>query len=315
MFLVGRKGCLLAAAFAALAPCLLLPGCAVRIDDSARSERRAGKACAEPAAEGSSSFFGVKRDTEPDAGRVRRAANLAGDPKSYPTPREQRAARALARAEQEIIEKSGGAIMYRPDGSSSKAHTVKFVASAGALTVKYSATERLNRLDGVSHAMLLVVYHMRDRAALDQLAGHEDGMRTLLAGEMFDDAVMSVRKHYIQPGADGTLLLERPENGRFVAIVAGYAEPSARTSLYVAEYGLGQWYAPGTTPMHRRKAMYTPLPMHLLVALDEQSMSVKNTGRIHGGTQKVHLLMAEQVQHMTKENFFWGMDSMSTIDE
>lgn len=314
--LLGRhRGYLAAAAMAALAPCLLT-GCAVRLDDPPRRERRDEKnACTDPSPDKDRTFLGISRDTSPNGGRVRRAANLAGDPKSYPTPREQRAARALAKAEQEIIEKSGGAIMYRPDGSSSQAHAVKFVESSGALTVKYSASARLNCLDGIPHAMLLVVYHLSDRAALDQLARHEDGMRTLLAGEAFDEAVKSVRKHYVQPGADGTLLLERPENGRFVAIVAGYAEPSARTSLHVAEYGLGQWYAPGPTAMHRRKSMYTPLPMHLLVALGEQSMSVKNTGRIHGSTQKVHLLMAEQVQHLTRDNFFWARDSMGFVDD
>lgn len=248
----------------------------------------------------------VKLDKAPAAGeRTARAGRLAVDPTVLPSPREQRAARALAMAEHSIITQDGGALLYRSDGSSSRAHNVSFVPAPGALTLDYRASDDLNLTDGVPHALRLVVYHLSDRAAFDQLSRHTEGMRKLLQGDDFDESVKSVRVHSVQPGTAGTLRVNRPEDGKFVAVVAGYAEPSAKTSLYVTEYGIGQWYAPGATPMHRRKTMYSPLPLRLAANLEPTSLVVRNTGRIYGATQKVHRLLAEQTRHLTTDNFFW----------
>ncbi len=257
----------------------------------------------------------VRIDTSRAAENAPRAKRLAADPTLVPSAREQRAARALALAEHSLITRDGGAMLYRSDGSASRAHNVRFVQSPNALTLDYRASDRLNCLGGLPHALLLVVYHLSDRAALDQLSRHEDGMRKLLEGEEFDESVKSVRKHSVQPGAEGTLLLNRPEDGKFVAVAAGYAEPSAKTSLFVTEYGVGQWFAPGATPMHRRKTMYSPLPLRLTANLDETSISVWNTGRIYGATQHVHRLMAEQTRHLTTDNFFWSNYSMDPASE
>lgn len=228
------------------------------------------------------------------------------EPETRPSPSEQRAARALALAEADIINR-GGAVMYRPDGSASQPHSVKFPAAPGELTLEYAASERLNRFEESPHALLLVIYHLSDRAALDQLSAHENGMRKLLAGEYFDDSVKSARRHFVQPGAAGTLRLDRPEDGRFVAVAAGYAEPNKRTSLFVAEYGVGQWTTGGESVIHHKKKMYSPLPMRLFADLGENDMVVTNTGRIPGDLQKVHLLMARQTRYVTREHFFPGL--------
>ena len=297
---------------------LSLSACAVRMDGehakgttvSGRGMRTVG-ACGQSGmnvienapAPAQHSFLGFRRDLRPDPYRTARAAHLSADPRETPTPGELRAARALALAELEIVQ-SGGNIMYRSDGSSSQPRSVDFVASANALTLDYAASDNLNCIDGGPHALLLVVYHLSDRAALDQLAGHEAGMVKLLEGGYFDESVKGVRTHVVQPGNSGTLILDRPDKGKYVAIVAGYAEPDKRTSLYVGEYGVGEWISPGETPFHRGKRMYMPLPLHLAADLDRLDMTVRSTGRVYGSMQKVSHLLARQTRHLTVRQAF-----------
>lgn len=276
---------------------LFCAGCMLSHDAGELESRRvSGRRVAETA--GEYSFAGFARDHSPDYRRTLRAEHMTDDRFLVPSAKEQRVARAMVEEEARLV-KQGGMMLYRWDGSASKPTKVDFVASPGALTVKYRASEELNCVDGQAHALLLVVYHLSDTAALEQLSGHEDGMRKLLEGERFDSSVKRVRKHYVQPGAKGELLFDRPEGGRFIAIVAGYAQPEVETSLYVTEYGVGRWETPGTTVWARNKYMFSPMPLDIHVSLGNSEMLAKNAGKMTGHLMKTQELLAEQVNYMT----------------
>lgn len=243
---------------------------------------------------GEYSFLGLHRDHSPDILRSKRAEHLLDDPKNHPSIKERRAARAMAEAEFELVRK-GGLMLASWDGSASKPSAVEYVESPGALTINYQASEQLNAIDGDANALLLVVYHLSDRAALDQLAGHEDGMRKLLEGERFDDSVKRVRTHHVQPGAKGQLLFDRPKGGKFVAIVAGYAKPDSETSLYVAEYGLGRWQTIGETYLHRETTMFMPLPLDINMHLGKHELAAKKSAKWLGHYGKSQELIDSQL--------------------
>ncbi len=86
--------------------------------------------------------------------------------------------------------------------------------------------------------------------------------------------------------------------------MAGYAEPSAETSLYVAEYGLGAWDAPPETKIHNYRKMYTPLPMRLMAAFNDTEMAVKNTGRVFGYAFDAQVFTEDQRRRHAIDNFF-----------
>lgn len=287
----------------------LCAGCSVRHDADELANRRVSGARVDPAV-GEYSLLGLHRDHGADLARVRRAEHLAGDPKLVPSAREQRMARAMAEAEARLV-RQGGMMLYRWDGSASKPTKVDFVASPGALTLNYAASEKLNRTDGESHALLLVVYHLSDRAAFDQLATHEDGIRKLLEGERFDDSVKRVRTFDVQPGARGQLLFDRPEGGKFVALVAGYARPSGETSVYVTEYGLGRWKMPGKTIFERDQYLFSPQPLTIEVRLGQCEMAAKNSGKMLGMLQNTQDMTFEQVQHILYSELGWGTGKLS----
>lgn len=251
----------------------------------------------EPGSPGRRVALPVRLDPDPNNARTIRAAYRRDEPYTRPTPREQREARVMVLAEADLLAK-GGIPTYRGDGSASNPSAVKFVSAPGALTLDYIASPQLNSIDELPHALRVVVYHLSDRAELDRLAEHEDGIRKLLEGEYFDEAVKGVRKHHIQPDSSGQLLIDRPEGGRYVAVVAGYDAPHAGSSVYVTEYSLGQWDMPGETLAHRSKDMFSPLPLHLQAALGDVGMAVQDTGRIFGNMKRVTNLNRQQARHV-----------------
>ncbi len=180
---------------------------------------------------------------------------------------------------------------------------MQFAASPGTLTVDYAAVERLNCFGGAPHALRLVVYHLKDRAAFDQLARHEEGMRKLLEGEYFDESVAGVRRHEIQPGARGRLLEDRYEGGRYVALVAGYGALRARTAAYVTEYRLYEWRMEGGTVFSRDRSMYSPYPLHLRALLDEGEMRVEDTDRMLDRMREVTNLQRRQAHARLRPSY------------
>lgn len=274
-------------------------GCGVGHDAGALSERRVGGERVQPAV-GEYSLFGLHRDRGPDERRALRAEHLTVDRKTRPTVREQRIARTMAEAEERLV-RQGGMMPYRWDGTASKPTAVKFVASPGALTLEYRASKKLNGNGEREEPFPLVIYHLSDLAALNQLSGHEDGIRKLLEGERFDESVKRVRTVCIEPGSEGKLLFDRPEGGRYVAIVAGFSRPDRKTSLYVTEYGIGHWERPANPKSfyNRNTDMFAPMPLTISMSLSASEMTAKHAGKMFGHLQKTRDLQAREVQYMT----------------
>lgn len=298
MLLIRRRnatGMLAAFALAVAAP-LLLPACSVRYDDaydrrSRRQPREAETAQADgPRAKDSPRevadaeapvVFGIRRDNSLE---MKRAAKIEHhkprDPRTTPSYGDLRAAQATRMLEDQIFER-GGQTHIRYDGSSSNPAGISFPAIPGALGLRVTASSRLNSVDGVPTAAVLIVYHLKDRLALDQLARTEDGMLKLLEGEFFDNSVVAVRRLDIQPGTQADLEMARGEGGRHVAIVAGYNRPDSRTSLFVTSYHIGSYKKKADFYFERDIDMYVPLPLNLHVNLGEASMLVTETGGIY----------------------------------
>ncbi len=276
--------------FLILLACLALTactGCSVRYDDSSL-----------PAA--TAEYDAVNPDREARARRLARQ----GDPRLVPSVREQRRARAMVKAQADMFAGGENYYAYGFDGSSGQPDKVTYVPQPGALRIDYRAADDLNTVDGDAHALVLVVYHLSDTAAFDVLAATGPGLRKLLEGERFDPSVKGVSRHWVQPGTANQLLLPRAGDGRYVALVAGYALPDSATSVFITEYGLGQWKKAGKSVWDRREVMFRPLPLHLSVSLGPDAMAVRNTGLIHDDLKEVHQLMAEHIRYLTYEETF-----------
>lgn len=251
-----------------------------------------------------SAMFNFRLDDGVAQQREERASRLPPrDPRTQPSFREQREARAAEYAEADMRAR-GGNIFVKHDGSSSNPNQVKFAAAPGALGLCIDASPGLNAVDNIPNAMVVLVYHLSDRGELDQLSQSEAGMRRLLEGKLFDASAKSVREMTIQPGQTMQLALDRAEDGRYVAIVAGYNRPDARTSLCVIPYGVGEYKKKGETSFHRAVNMYAPLPMNLRVSLGEKDMQVSETDRIYRNLQSSTRLQRQQPYHFEMRDWW-----------
>lgn len=218
-----------------------------------------------------------------DNSEAQRQAALADcppeDPCAVPSYSELRKAKADAVAQAEL-KAQGGDTQIKPDGSSSNPVEVKFVASPGALGLEIQADKNLNTIEGLPHALVLVIYHLSDRTAFDQLASNTDGVLKLLEGNPFDASVKSVRQMFIQPGMHNVMTMERSEDGRYIAIVAGYNRPDPASSIFITSYGIGH-YTKKNGVMRKSTDMFTPLPLNLRVILGSGVMTVVERGEIY----------------------------------
>ncbi len=91
-----------------------------------------------------------------------------------------------------------------------------------AIRMHIRADNKLNLDEGEAHTLLLCVYQLSDPNTFNQLSNDEDGLYTLLECGLFGDGASASKRLIIQPGQDVNLILDRAEDARYVAMVAGY---------------------------------------------------------------------------------------------
>ncbi|MCD7897123.1 MAG: type VI secretion lipoprotein TssJ [Planctomycetaceae bacterium] len=231
------------------------------------------------------------RIDQSDPARRHRIVNMAGDPRETPTPRDIREARGFVNAHLDLLSVEG-LLAYRSDGSASDPKSAQFVAAKRALTIDYAASDALNVIDGTPHPLLLSVYHLKNRRELDKTLEAVGGVRTLLNGEEFSDEVMGMERFTIQPGESGQLVIDRPHDGKYVAIAAGYGDGR----IFVGEYPLAEYSAGGTTTFSRSRRMFRPLPLKLYAEFRPDRMAVYHDDHIFDGLRGATRIQARQVR-------------------
>lgn len=220
-------------------------------------------------------FLGIRFDRNAAKARQERANCPPVDPCTVPSYSELRKAKADAQMTAEIKAQKGDT-QIKPDGSSSNPTEVKFVSSPGALGINLIAEANLNAFDGTPHALVLNIFHLEDRTFFDQLASTSEGIRKLLGRDVVDPSIKSIRQLFIQPGTHSTMSIERSENGRYVALVAGFDRMDPSRSVYVSTYGIGH-YKKKAGALAKSQDMFSPLPLNLAVHLGADGMTVSQT--------------------------------------
>lgn len=91
-----------------------------------------------------------------------------------------------------------------------------------AITIHLMADSKLNYDDGVPHTLLVCIYQLKDPNAFNQLSEDTDGIYKLLECGLFDSGVATAKRAIMNPGQDIKMVLDRAEDAKYVAIVAGY---------------------------------------------------------------------------------------------
>ncbi|MFO8032555.1 MAG: type VI secretion system lipoprotein TssJ [Desulfohalobiaceae bacterium] len=137
------------------------------------------------------------------------------------------------------------------------------------LELKVYSKKDLNSYNDHAHATRLCIYQLRKPSDFKQLAASKSGVKKLLQCKSFASSVVDFEKHYIQPGQDVSLTLDRAENAKHVGLVAGYYDlnPKNVSRLY-------------DIPLHKEKEghlwwskeLYTPGKLTMKVLFDTHGM-------------------------------------------
>ncbi len=91
-----------------------------------------------------------------------------------------------------------------------------------AIKLKVKADPMLNRDNGKAHTLFVCIYQLKDPNAFNQLSGDQSGLYKLLECRLFDAGVASSKRLIVNPGEETTLMMDRAENAKYIAVVAGY---------------------------------------------------------------------------------------------
>lgn len=98
---------------------------------------------------------------------------------------------------------------------------VKAPYMQAAITVNISATPDLNALDDIANSCSFLVIQAQKSSTLDKILNNPSQLKTLFSGGSEDD-ILKIDQYSVMPSQQTTLHIDRIENTRYIAIVAGY---------------------------------------------------------------------------------------------
>lgn len=90
------------------------------------------------------------------------------------------------------------------------------------IIMHFKASPLLNMTDNAPHTLMVCLYQLRNKSMFEQLAANEDGIYQLLDCEAYNSSVNSVKRVYIHPNQNLSIVMNRLAGTRYLGIVAGY---------------------------------------------------------------------------------------------
>ncbi len=98
----------------------------------------------------------------------------------------------------------------------------KWIYEKDAIELTLQGDFMLNLDQGKAHTLYLCIYQLTDPNVFNQFSEDRTGLYKLLDCQLFDASVAASKRLILHPGEKRTLLLDRAEEARYLAVVAGY---------------------------------------------------------------------------------------------
>lgn len=112
-------------------------------------------------------------------------------------------------------------VAYTASTKQQAINEVKAPYMQAAITVNISATPDLNALDDIANSCSLLVIQAEKPSVLDKILNNPSQLKTLFSGSS-EDEILKIDRYSVMPSQQTTLHIDRTENTRYIAIVAGY---------------------------------------------------------------------------------------------
>ena len=100
--------------------------------------------------------------------------------------------------------------------------TPQWVFAQDAISIRLKSDNLLNLNEGTPHTLMIGLYQLRSKSMFNQLASNTDGIYQLLDCKAFDSSVTSVKRMFVHPDQDLTIVMDRLAGTRHIGLVAGY---------------------------------------------------------------------------------------------
>lgn len=139
----------------------------------------------------------------------------------------------------------------------------------GAITLNITAEPGLNAWNEIANSCTVLVIQAQKKHTLNQILSNPAQLKSLFNGAGAQDDILKVDRYAAMPGQQITLHIDRSENTRKVAIVAGYSpfpkeQHMAMVSIPVTLTGTGWWTKKWSAEMS---------PLTLDITLGSQSIT------------------------------------------
>ncbi|MCX9063284.1 type VI secretion lipoprotein TssJ [Citrobacter portucalensis] len=94
--------------------------------------------------------------------------------------------------------------------------------ASGAIILEVQTDPDLNALQGIANSCTLLVIQAQKASTLNKLLSSPPALKSLFSAAGAQDEILKVDRYAAMPGQNTTLHIDRSENTRYFAIVAGY---------------------------------------------------------------------------------------------
>ena len=88
--------------------------------------------------------------------------------------------------------------------------------------MRLKSNKLLNINEGTPHTLMIGLYQLRNKSMFNQLASNTDGVYQLLDCKAFDSSVTSVKRLFVHPDQDLSIVMDRLAGTKYIGLVAGY---------------------------------------------------------------------------------------------
>ncbi|HHR6132075.1 TPA: type VI secretion system lipoprotein TssJ [Providencia alcalifaciens] len=92
----------------------------------------------------------------------------------------------------------------------------------GAIRLTIQSSPDLNAFEGIANSCTLLVIQAQKKSTLNELIANTIKLKSLFSSAGAEEDILKVDRYSAMPGQTTTLHIDRSENTRYIAIVAGY---------------------------------------------------------------------------------------------
>ncbi|MBF0469842.1 MAG: type VI secretion lipoprotein TssJ [Gammaproteobacteria bacterium] len=126
---------------------------------------------------------------------------------------------------------SEGSELYRPTPIYDNLPPTLWSFEEKGISIRFRADENLNAYNGQPHTLFLAIFQLDKAAKFKKIAQTRTGVEELLSDEGVDASILYSEKLSIYPGGEQVVVMDRMDQAKFIAIVAGYSDLAQSKSV------------------------------------------------------------------------------------